>query len=396
MLTVFALLAFGASKMNAQHTEVKSNGVNGKIEMDYNAAGKVTQMRTIGADGKVQQKVDYEYLPGYFGAQQTDTTYWSNGKVRRIARNTYDQSSNFTGEFIQVFDESGKQVAGHKLTHDPWTGVYRCNEWNVAAQDYKPIPCPAGEESESGAEQVKKFTYDEVMQHLEAARKTARLQPKIEHMQPKTPVQPPITTANKEVGLVLPAQVRPGERVSGSVVENPDQYDGMPEVTVTRVAVPFESEGEASRLWGWFFETPGESQQRADGPITLVVPRGGSGLNITFRQAGNPAHSVSKMLNFPASSAKNPPSPKSFKAAALCLKGQLCAVSGPFSGDSSKTFAAFEDRPATIVAETSDMAYVSVPELTEAWRAATVSCGRNEGHCASRGGGQLLHQEQWA
>ena len=190
----------------AQHTEVRNNGVNGKIEMDYNAAGKVTETRTIGPDGKVQQKVDYEYLPGYYGAQQTDTTYWPNGKVRRIAHNTYDESSNFTGEFIQVFDESGKQIGGHKLTHDPWTGVYRCNEWNVAAQNYKPIQCPAGEEAEGGAEQVKKFTYEEVMQHLDAARKAARQEQKIGHMMPATPVQPPITTANKEVGLVLPAQ----------------------------------------------------------------------------------------------------------------------------------------------------------------------------------------------
>jgi len=364
ILALFTLPAFGAATTVAQHTEVKNNGVGGKIEMDYNAAGKVTETRTIGADGKLQQKVDYEYLPGYYGAQQTDTTY-SDGKVSRISHTTYDASSNFTGEFIQVFDAAGKQVAGHKLTHDPWTGIYRCNEWNVAAQNYKPIQCPAGEEAAGGAEQVKKFTYDEVMQHLEAARKTARQEQKIGHMLPMTPVQPPITTANKEVGLALPAQVRPGERVSGRVVENPDQYDGMPDVTVTRVAVPFESVGEASKLWGWILEAPGESQQRADGPITFVVPAEGSGLNITFRQAGNPAHSVSKMLNFPQSSAKKQPPPKSFKAAALCLKRQLCAVSGPFSGDSSKTFAAFADRPATIVAETSDMAYVSIPELTD-------------------------------
>ncbi len=364
ILILLVLLVSGATTTVAQHTEVKNNGA-GKIEMDYNAAGKVTETRTIGADGKVQQKVDYEYLPGYYGAQQTDTTYWPNGKVRRIARSTYDQSSNFTGEFIQVFDESGKQVAGHKLTHDPWTGIYQCNEWNTAAQNYQPIPCPAGEEGEGGAEQVKTFTYEEVMQHLEAARKAARQEQKIGRMQPMTPVKPPITTGNKEVGLVLPAQVRAGERVSGSVVENPDQYDGMPELTVTRVAIPFESAGEASRLWGWYFEAPGESQQRADGPITFVVPSGGSGLNITFRQAGNPTHFVSKMLNFPQNSAKKQSPPQSFKAAALCLKGQVCAVSGPFSGDSSKTFAAFEDRPATIVAETADMAYVSIPERTE-------------------------------
>ncbi len=360
-----SLLACGATIALAQHTEVRKNGVNGKIEMDYDAAGRVTETRTIGADGKVQQKVDYEYLPGYYGAQQTDTTYWPNGKVRRVARNTYDESSNFTGEFIQVFDESGNQVSGHKLTHDPWTGIYRCNEWNSAAKDYKPIKCPAGEESEGGAEEVKKFTYEEVIKHLEAARKLARQEQKSSHMMLATPVQPPITTANKEVGLVLPAQTRPGERISGSVVENPEQYDGMPGVTVTRVAIPFESVGEASRLWGWFFEAPNEGRQRADGPITFVVPSSTAGLSVTFRQAGNPAHSVSKTLNFPAVHAGKQPPLKSYKAPALCLKGQFCQATGPFSGDSSKTLAAFEDRPATIVAETSDSAYIGIPDLTE-------------------------------
>ena len=146
-----------------------------------------------------------------------------------MARNTYDQSANFTGEFIQVFDESGKQVAGHKLTHDPWTGVYRCSEWSVAAQDYRAIDCPAGEEESGGTEELKTFTYDEVMKHLEAARELARREQKIERIQPETPVHPPITTVQQEVGLVLPAQLRPGERVSGSLVENPDQYSELPE-----------------------------------------------------------------------------------------------------------------------------------------------------------------------
>lgn len=352
----------------AQHTVVEKNGVGGRIETDYNTADQATQMRTIGADGKLQQKVDYEYLPGYYVAQQTDTTYWPNGQVRRVARNTYDESANFTGEFIQVFDESGKQIAGHKLTHDPWTGVYRCSEWSVAAQDYRAVNCPAGEEGSGGAEEPKKFTYDEVVKNLEAARNTARREQKIGRMHPETPVHPPITTAQQEVGLVLPAQFRPGERVSGTVVENPDQYSEMPEVTVTRVAVPFESAGEASRLSGWLFETAGEEPRRADGPITLVVPRRGVELNITFRQSGNPAHSVSQTLNFSRNflerSAQESGPPNSFEAAALCLKDGLCAVSGPFNGDSSKTFAAFEDRPATIVAEASNAAYLRIPELT--------------------------------
>jgi len=87
-------------------------------------------------------------------------------------------------------------------------------------------------------------------------------------------------------------------------------------------------------------------------------------LNITFRQAGNPSHSVSQTLTLPPASTENPASSKSFQSPALCLKGGLCVVTGPFSGDSSKTFAAFEDRPATIVAETTGAAYIAVPELT--------------------------------
>jgi hypothetical protein len=110
---------------------------------------------------------------------------------------------------------------------------------------------------------------------------------------------------------------------------------------------------------------PGESPQRADGPIAFTVPRGSSELNITLQQTGNSAHSVSKPIRFPQSAAKKQKAPNSFEAAALCLKGQLCTVRGPFSGDSSKTFAAFEDRPAIVVAETPDTAYIQVPKLTE-------------------------------
>ena len=302
VLALAGLLVCSAASGMAQHTVVEKNGVGGRIETDYNAANKATQMRTIAPDGKLQQKVEYEYLPGN-ALQQTDTTYWPNGKIRRVTRNTYDESSNFTGEFIQVFDESGKQITGHKLTHDPWTGVYRCSEWSVAAQNYQTIDCPAGEEDRDAPEELKTFTYDEVMKNLEAARKTARNEKEFRRVQAAGPAHPP-QTAPQEVGLVLPAQLRPGERVSGTVVENPDQYIEMPEVTVTRVTVPFKSAGEASRLSGWLIETAGEEPQRADGPITFVVPRRESGLKITFREAGNPSHSVSQTLNFPPLSEK--------------------------------------------------------------------------------------------
>ncbi|MGH9498377.1 MAG: hypothetical protein ACRD3L_04490 [Terriglobales bacterium] len=357
-------MIFNGAAGVAQRTTVENNGA-GRIETDYNATNKVTEMRTVGADGKLQQKVEYEYLPGYYGAQQTDTTYWPNSVVRKVSHHTYDESSNFTGEFIENFDDSGKQIAGHKLAHDPRTGVYRCWEWSGPSQGYKSVACPAGEEEGGGGgEKIEKFTFEEVMQHLDAARKTARQDDRIGHAPVAAPAQPPFSTTSLEVGLVFPAQVRPGERISGSVVENPDQYEGLPEVVVTRVKVPLPSEGEGSRLSEWLVEAPDEGPQRADGPITLVVPRHNSDLRISLRHAGNPACSVSTALSLPVYTAKNPRPPISFRAPALCMKGDICLVSGLFNGNSGKTFAAFEDRPATILAETSDAAYIRIPELT--------------------------------
>jgi hypothetical protein len=369
-LLVGMLLSVAASPAIAQHTVVNKNGVGGRIETDYNAADKAIEMRTIGPDGKVQQRVNYENLPGYYVPQQTDTTYWPNGQLRKVSRHTYDENANFTGEFIQTFDEAGKQIAGHKLTHDPWKGTYRCAEWNVATQDYRAVACPSGEEEGGGggAEEPKKFSYDEVMKYLEAARNNAaREKEKPGGATGAGTGDMSHSDAKREAGIILPAQFRRGERISGIVVENPDAYDGLPELRVTRIRVPFESGGEGSRLQGWTFEAPGEEPRRADGTVTLVVPKSGP-LTVTIRQADVPAHFVSQKLDFEraAGANKGTASSHSFEAAALCMKGSLCTVSGPFGGDSRRTFVAFEDRPAVIVAESTSTAYISVPALTEA------------------------------
>jgi hypothetical protein len=356
-----AILMWSATSLFAQKTVVQDAGGGRKLEFDYNAAGQVTQQRTLAADGKLQQKVDYEHRPGYYVADQTTTFYRPDGQVHRITQTTYDASANFTGEFVQDFDEAGKQVGGHRLTHDPMTNVYTCADWNSSTQTYKSIECPAGEEG-GQPEEVKKFTYDEVMQHLNAARKAAGEAPKVKS---KAQAEATAATANQEFGLVVPARVYAGERISGSMVANPAEYEPMAEVTVTRIALPRGSAGEAPTLAAWSVEVPGESPQRADAAIAFTVPRGSAELTITFKQTGNSAQSVSKRVSFPQSAVKKQKTPASFEAAALCLKGQLCTVRGPFRGEGGTTFAAFEDRPAMVVAETSDTAYIGIPERTE-------------------------------
>ena len=364
-LSLIFLLAtlIGAMPVFAQKVVTQDAGGGRKIEMHYNAAGQVTETRTIGADGKLLEKDTLEYPPGALVPQSVSTSYWPNGQAHKITHNNYDNNSNFTGEFVDIFDESGRQTGGHKLTHDPITNVYTCAEWNTSANAFKSVDCPAGEESGGASETVKTFTAEEVRQQLARAREP---QPPPRHSGPPSP---PAGANVKEVGLVLPAHVRPGEQVSGSVIDDPAGYESSPEVTVTRFALPFAASGKAASLAGWQVEISGEPSQAADGPIAITVPSGQSGLQVLFRAADNAEAPVSKTVKFAApgrsAEAGKTKAPASYLAPALCVKNQLCVVQGAFSGDSRKTLAAFETRPAKIVAETSGAAYLDIPIDTE-------------------------------
>ena len=362
-VALFALVTMSVAPAMGQKTVVQQAGGGRKIELQYNAADQVTQIRTIGADGQLLQKQDLEYPPGSYVPQTTATSYWPNGKVHKITRDTYDNNANFTGEFIQVFDESGKQNAGHELRHDPQTNTYHCKDWNTAAQKYVNIDCPAAEESSGAPETVKKFTQEEVMQQLSQARQATQ-----EPSRTTAPAAPATQagTNMKEIGLILPAVIRPGERVSGSVVENPGAYEGQAGIRVARVTLPLAPSGAGSTLAGWTLEMSGEPPQATDGPITLTIPPGQLELAVLFRQKGNEGSPVSKAISLPRAPSSKTNKPSSYEAQAICFKGQVCEIRGPFGGDSSKTFVAFEQRPAKVLAETSDTAYVAIPERTEA------------------------------
>ena len=357
---VFALFAMAVVPATAQRTVTKDAGLGRKILLHYNAADQIVETDTLGPNGELLEKDMLEYRPNAYVPQTLDTSYWPNGKPHKVTHTTYDDNSNFTGEFIQIYDESGKQILGHRLTHDPQSNTYECQDWETATQNYVARECPAGEESQGAPETVKKFTQQEVEQQLAKARQIAQETP--------APGQAPGAagaTRVKEVGLVLPSHVRPGERVSGSVVEDPADYENMSQVTVTRFALPFETSGKLSTLAGWSVEISGEPPQPADGPIALTIPPGQVALAVMLRAAGNVGAPVSKAIPMPpASRDKNKGA--AWLAPATCVKGRLCMVHGVFSGNSKKTFAAFSEQPAKIIAETTTAAYLAVPHATDA------------------------------
>lgn len=362
-LLVFSFFVGTSLFSFAQKTVVQDAGAGMKQQFDYDAAGRIVEIRTIEADGRLQARVNNAYGARSLVDTVTNTAYWPDGKsVQKIGQTTFDENSNFTSEIIQDFDQSGKHVSGHKLFHDPMTGIYRCFDWNAAQQKYLAIECPSSEESREGPTEVRKITRSEVMEDLAAARQASQVEQKSRRMKRKNPVEAPITTTNKVVGIVLPSVMRPGQRVSGSVVPDPDRFTGYPDLLVTRVTLPMESAGDASQLNGWTIELKGSAPQAADGSVSFVVPDGATALDFALRQSGNSAIAVAQTIQLPRSASQKAPPLQSYESPALCFKRDICTVSGRFSGDSRNTFAAFDRVPARIVAEADTAAYLEVPD----------------------------------
>src|SRR5215469_5851432 len=164
----FVFLVLLASPFSfAQKTTVQDAGPGLKQEFDYDPAGRVTRSRTMTINGLLQVKVEYFYNGRGEVEKQSSTHYWPNGtSVQKMAQSTYDENSNFTSEFVDDYNQSGKHFRGHQVFRDPMTGIYRCLDWSDAQQKYVGVDCPASEESREGPSEIRKITRDEVFQHL--------------------------------------------------------------------------------------------------------------------------------------------------------------------------------------------------------------------------------------
>ena len=346
----------------AQNTvDTQDAGAGMKQEFVRNAAGQTLEARTIGADGKLQTRIVYDYQPGYSMPQQTGTSYFPDGKtVQRINQVGYDPNSNFVLEEISFFDESGKHTSGHKLTRDALTGIYTCANWDGVQQKYVRLECPAGEEAGGGPEPLRRISRDEALRLFESARAAQSAQQKSQRMTRKKLTPASETTKDVTLGVVLPAAMAPGEKASGSVVTDPETYEGRPDLLVVRMTVAAAS-GEDVRLRDWVVEAPGAQAQPADDPFGFAVPAKGADFKIILREAGDPSHSVSETVPMPKSSSAARPSPK-YQTQVVCVKGDVCVITGPFTGDGREALAAFDEQPAAIVAETRDTVYVRAPE----------------------------------
>ena len=273
-----------------------------------------------------------------------------------------DENSNFTSEVVEEFDEAGKHTIGHEIYVDRMTGIYRCFDWSPVSRRYVAMGCPSGEESDEAPGEVRKLDKAEVMMQLANARQAAQAENTAAEFAQKNKVADSSQSRSVVVGLVLPAALRPGQRVSGSIVLDPERYAGYPSLRIDRITLPEPFAGE-SRLSQWTIEVEGGPPQTADGAISFTVPAAANIVHLTLRRVGDSSIVQSQTLEFtPAPAQKSVAT--MFQTAALCFKRNICQMAGPFSGDSHNTFAAFDSAPARALAQNQAATFVQVPEFT--------------------------------
>lgn len=186
-------------------------------------------------------------------------------------------------------------------------------------------------------------------------------------------ISTPPHTRTTMVMLVIPADRRPGELITGRLVEHGDQFKSMPGLSVVAVKVPVH-EGHRGRavLHGVVIDTDTARNQPADGPITMTVPAAPS---IPLVLALTDAPTERTRVEVPSKPATPPPysGAERIKQEPAMMPvipdGGVCLIKGKFRGDGGATRVSVNDTPVAIVAESPREVYFQPP--------ATIAAGKN-------------------
>lgn len=363
---LFASICPLSAQTPNQNVEVRNAGGGNKEELVRNSAGQVVETRTVDANGKVRSRSTVDYVPGHYAPNTTTTSYYPDGRsVENSIKVNYDSAANFVSELIEQFDQSGKHVSGHRLLHDPVTGEFRCWKWNQGSQNYDRVVCPAGEESGEKPPPLKPISQQQAVKLLESASATAMAEQKSERMRPMNPVSAQETPKPTQYSIVLPAALVPGKQVSGSIVDNSYYLRLRPDLVVEKFELPLDPGGSAAKLNGWRIEVAGSQPQAANNPFSFTVPGGVSSIAVKIYPEGQPAQVIVKSIPIPRTQPASSKPKSGYVAQAVCVMDDVCPLGGTFDGNATTAFVAFDDKPAKIVAETPEMAFVRVPETVQ-------------------------------
>jgi hypothetical protein len=176
---------------------------------------------------------------------------------------------------------------------------------------------------------------------------------------------PRIRSRSRLVGIVLPSHAKPGTMISGSVVSNPDDYEGVPGLLILRTEIPAPEDSSRTAVPPELSIDSGDGiKQHADKPFAAKTGPDGA-VALYLGEAELPP----KFLRTIVPSAAQSVPGRGYTMLPVCSASGVMVIHGAFGGDARRTEIAINGRPARKLAESSDAAYFDVPE--------TVRPGRN-------------------
>lgn len=162
------------------------------------------------------------------------------------------------------------------------------------------------------------------------------------------------------LGVVVPRHASPGERISGRLVSNPDDYKPIPGLVVVPVEMNLPVDDSGKPRLDEAYVDDGNGRTAASTAFTAIVPTDGSSLGLRCGTG-----EVSKRIRLPIEGTSRPPVESGrYMMQPIVPDSGVSVVHGRFDGDSGNTALTVNGVAATIVAESSDEAYYSLPSGT--------------------------------
>jgi hypothetical protein len=161
-------------------------------------------------------------------------------------------------------------------------------------------------------------------------------------------------SSSQQVKFRLPLDIRTGDRITGTVVEEPKK-------------TPKEAGNASATLEGVVIEIDGKKTKVSDRVISFIVPAGLTSIPFLLK---NSAGQVIEQGQIPVFSSISSPFgddfPIMFSPAKIAQPGQPLKVAGSFDGNTANTNITLNGQPCEIIAESPRMSYVQVPATAAA------------------------------
>jgi hypothetical protein len=166
------------------------------------------------------------------------------------------------------------------------------------------------------------------------------------------------------IGIVVPADVTPGEQISGSVVTDPEKYQNIPGIKVISATVPASSDGS---IGGLVVDNGDGKKQPGDKPFVIATSVGVATATLLISLLNHPSQPVAAPV-IPVQPAETPlpaPSTTTYTTPAV-TDSRVTQIQGPIPGNTTAMRATVDGEPARVLASKPGAVYLDTSKAVTA------------------------------